>query len=145
MEPYSLAITPHMTYGQIRRYAESLPVTVCSAQLPENVQGVFNGMLSTIIIDRAMTYTMKRCALTHELVHWAHGDDSCNGIMGARMEQRTRRETAALLIPRIEYATLENIYEGEAYPMAVELNVTEQVLKDYRELILAQRIKPSAL
>ena len=59
--------------------------------------------------------------------------------MGARMEQRTRRETATLLIPQLEYATLENIYDGEAYPMAVELNVTEQVLRDYKELILGRR------
>lgn len=139
MGPYSLAITPHMTYGQIRQYADSLPVDICSARLPEKVQGIFNGMLGMIIVDRAMTYTQKRCTLTHELVHWSHGDDSCNGVMGARMERRTRRETAALLIPQLEYATLENIYEGETYPMAAELNVTEQVLRDYKELILDRR------
>lgn len=139
MGPYSLAITPHMTYGQIRQYADSLPVDICSARLPEKVQGIFNGMLGMIIVDRAMTYTQKRCTLTHELVHWSHGDDSCNGVMGARMERRTRRETAALLIPQLEYATLENIYEGETYPMAAELNVTEHVLRDYKELILDRR------
>lgn len=139
MGPYSLAITPHMTYGQIRQYADSLPVDICSARLPEKVQGIFNGMLGMIIVDRAMTYTQKKCTLTHELVHWSHGDDSCNGVMGARMERRTRRETAALLIPQLEYATLENIYEGETYPMAAELNVTEQVLRDYKELILDRR------
>lgn len=139
MGPYSLAITPHMTYGQIKQYADSLPVDICSARLPEKVQGIFNGMLGMIIVDRAMTYTQKKCTLTHELVHWSHGDDSCNGVMGARMERRTRRETAALLIPQLEYATLENIYEGETYPMAAELNVTEQVLRDYKELILDRR------
>lgn len=60
MGPYSLAITPHMTYGQIRQYADSLPVDICSARLPEKVQGIFNGMLGMIIVDRAMTYTQKR-------------------------------------------------------------------------------------
>jgi Zn-dependent peptidase ImmA (M78 family) len=136
MKVPDLAITPHMTYGQMRRYADSLGISVCSRNLPKDFEGFYHAKTGMIIVDRGMTYTMKRCALTHELVHWSHNDDSCTGVMGARMEQRTRRETAALLIPQLEYATLENIYEGEPYPMAAELNVTEQVLKDYRELIL---------
>ncbi|MDN6458409.1 MAG: hypothetical protein L0K29_10300 [Bifidobacterium crudilactis] len=136
MGPYSLAITPRMTYGQIRQYADSLPVDICSARLPEKVQGIFNGMLGMIIVDRAMTYTQKRCTLTHELVHWSHGDDTCNGIMGARMERRTRRETASLLLNPMEYASAENVYEGDVALMAAELNVTIQVVKDYQELVL---------
>ncbi|ROT86973.1 ImmA/IrrE family metallo-endopeptidase [Bifidobacterium mongoliense] len=134
-----LKIAPHMSYGQLRRYADSLGVEVCSRNLPGDYDGFYHAGTGMIIVDRAMTYTQKRCTLTHELVHWSHGDDTCNGIMGARMEQRTRRETATLLIPQLEYATLENIYDGEAYLMAVELNVTEQVLRDYKELILDRR------
>jgi Zn-dependent peptidase ImmA (M78 family) len=89
-----------------------------------------------IIVDRAMTYTMKRCTLTHELVHWSHGDDTCNGITGARMERRTRRETASLLLNPMEYASAENVYDGDVALMAAELNVTIQVVKDYQELVL---------
>ncbi len=137
MGPYSLAITPHMTYGQIRQYADSLPVDICSARLPEKVQGIFNGMLSMIIVDRAMTYTQKRCTLVHELVHWAHGDDSCNGVMAARMEHRTRRETAALLLNPVEYASAETMYEGDVVLMAAELDVTLQIIEDYRDMVLA--------
>jgi len=132
-------IDSSMTYGDMRRYADMLDVTICSDLLPQGIEGIYDEALRMIVIDRSLDYTQKRCTLVHELVHWSHGDDSCNGIMGARMERRTRRETAALLIPQIEYATLENIYDGEAYPMAAELNVTEQVLRDYKELILDRR------
>jgi hypothetical protein len=126
-----------MTYGQIRQYADSLPVDICSARLPEKVQGIFNGMLGMIIVDRAMTYTQKRCTLTHELVHWSHGDDTCNGIMGARMERRTRRETAALLVSPTDYALAETMYEGDVAHIAIELDVTLQIIEDYRDMVLA--------
>ena len=132
-------IDSSMTYGDMRRYADMLDVTICSDLLPQGIEGIYDEALRMIVIDRSLDYTQKRCTLVHELVHWSHGDDSCNGVMGARMERRTRRETAALLIPQLEYATLENIYEGEAYLMAAELNVTEQVLRDYKELILDRR------
>jgi Zn-dependent peptidase ImmA (M78 family) len=128
-----------ITYGELRRLAASLGVRVWSRDLDGQTAGYYDDAYDAIVIDRSMTYRGKRCTLVHELVHWSHGDASCNGVMGARMEQRTRRETATLLIPQLEYATLENIYDGEAYLMAVELNVTEQVLRDYKELILDRR------
>lgn len=44
--------------------------------------------------------------------------------------------TAALRISPIEYATLKRVYEGEAYSVAVELDVTIQVLVDFQNLTL---------
>lgn len=136
MPERDLDIDPRMTYGDLRRYADTLDVTVCSGPLPKGIDGVYDEGTGTIVIDRTLRYTQKRCTLTHELVHWAHGDDSCNGIMGARMEHRTRRETAALLLSPVEYASAENVYEGDVVLMAAELNVTIQVVKDYQELVL---------
>ena len=47
-----------------------------------------------ILIDRSMTYTQKRCTLLHELIHWQHADKTTTGVYGARIEHRTKRETA---------------------------------------------------
>lgn len=87
----------------------------------------------TILIDRRITYTRKRCALVHELVHWQHGDDTSNGCRGGKLEQRCRHETAILLINPAEYALAERMYDGNPYQIAAELNVTIQIIQDYRQ------------
>lgn len=101
--------------------------------LPADLEGGYDAANNRIlIIDRRITYTRKRCALVHELVHWQHGDDTSNGCRGGKLEQRCRRETAMLLINPSEYALAERIYGGNPYQMAAELNVTVQVIEDYK-------------
>ncbi|MEK0210025.1 hypothetical protein WM015_08020 [Bifidobacterium mongoliense] len=92
-----------------------------------------------IIVDRAMTYTQKRCALTHELVHWSHGDSTCVPVIHTRIENRTRRETATLLVSPTDYALAETMYEGDVAHIAAELDVTEQVIRDFQDLVLYRR------
>lgn len=101
-----------MGYGEMRRYADSLGVTVCSDHLPDHMQGLYSAAFDMVVIDRDIDYTAKRCTLAHELVHWRHGDQMCESVIGARAENRTRRETATLLISPTEYAIAENTYEG---------------------------------
>lgn len=84
-----------------------------------------------------MCYTRKRCALVHELVHWVHGDRFADIGFALRAERRARRETASILVSEAEYATAENIYEGDAAAIAEELDVTEGVVHDYREFVLS--------
>lgn len=132
----SLVIPPHMSYGDMRRYADTLGVTVCSDKLPGEEQGRYVSELNIIIIDRYMSYRVKRCALAHELIHWSHGDSSCNSIIKSRQEYRTRKSTASTLISTVEYAQAEQEYEGDIFHIALELDVTKQVVEDYRELIL---------
>lgn len=55
--------------------------------------------------------------------------------MGGKMERRCRRETAILLIDPAEYALAERMYDGDPYQMAAELNVTVQIIEDYRALL----------
>ena len=131
-----LRIAPHMSYGQMRRYCDSLGVTVCSDRLREHEQGRYVHDLNVIVIDRYQTYRVKRCALAHELVHWSHGDDSCSGVTGARLEHRARRETAMLLLSPVEYASAERIYEGDVALIAEELDVTMQVVRDFQKLVV---------
>lgn len=64
-----LAITPHTSYGQLRRYADSIGVAAYSRNLPVDFEGFYHASTGLIVIDCSMTYTMKPCTLTHELVH----------------------------------------------------------------------------
>ena len=132
---YLDGLTSRMTYGQMRRQADDLDVTIASASLPGNMEGCYDRSSNTILIDRGMTYTQKRCTLLHELIHWAHKDSTKNGLFGTRVEHRTRRETALKLIDPLEYRTAETMYEGDPYQIACELDVTLRVIQDYRAVL----------
>lgn len=136
MRGRELHIDSHMTYGDLRRYAATLDVTICSELLAPGINGFYSEAVRTIIIDRSMSYTQKRCTLVHELTHWSHGDCRCVGIMHERCENRARRETAMTLIPVSDYALLEREYEGEPFQIAMELDVTKQIIDDYRALAI---------
>lgn len=130
---------PRVSYGGLRRYADNLGITVCSELLPEGLQGFYCENVQTIIIDRSMTYTQKRCTLAHELMHWKHMDLACSEDIHTKQEHRARKEAATMLINPIEYATLETAYEGGIYLIADDLDVTKQVVEDYRKLVLYRR------
>lgn len=133
----TLPLSPRMSYGQMRMalYDVAPDLHVASAWLPGKLDGIYCLATNTVLIDRRITYTRKRCTLVHELVHWRHGDDTTSGCMGGKMERRCRRETAILLIDPAEYALAERMYDGDPYQMAAELNVTVQIIEDYRALL----------
>lgn len=131
-----LPISRDMTYGAMRRAIIDLPVTVSSAILPDGLWGCYDTTTGVILIDRRLTYTAKRCTLVHELLHWKYGDDGCSNDR-SRQEQRTRTQTALLLIDPIELAALERMYDDDLWSIADELNVTMQVLEDYRHTLAA--------
>lgn len=135
-----LPIDRRMTYGAMRRVIIGLPVTVSSALLPDGLWGCYDNETHVILIDRRLTYTAKRCTLVHELLHWRHGDTGCSNDC-SRQEQRTRTQTALLLIDPIELAALERMYDDDLWSIADELNVTTQVLTDYRAMLNTSRIK----
>lgn len=128
-------LTSTMTYGQMRRHADTLNVTIGSALLPDGMTGFYDEATRTILIDRQLIYCQKRCTLVHELIHWQHADATRNGIYGARLERRTRRETALKLVNPLEYQTAEAMYEGDPYQIACELDVTIQIIQDYQHIL----------
>jgi len=131
-----LPITRTMTYGQMRAaVSENTSLRVNSAEIPGDACGLYDESLQAIVIDIRMTYVSKKCALVHELFHWMHADDCCAGSIGGRAERRAREETAMFLISPDEYVIAEREYDGEIYLMACELDVTVDVLEDYRRLL----------
>lgn len=134
--PRSLAgLSSKMTYGQMRRFADRLDLTVASALLPRGKTGFYDEATRTILIDRRLIYCQKRCTLVHELIHWSHADSTHEGVFGSRAESRAKRETALTLISLPEYEMAERLYEGEPYQMACELDVTLQVVLDYQRML----------
>ena len=131
-----LPINRNMTYGDMRRAIIHLPVTVSSAILPDGLWGCYDASNSVILIDRRLTYTAKRCVLTHELLHWKHGDDGCSNNR-SKQERRARTQTALTLVDPAELALLEHMYDDDLWSIADELNVTMQVLEDYRHTLAA--------
>lgn len=128
-----LPIDRRMTYGAMRRAIVGLPVTVSSAILPGGLWGCYDNETRVILIDRRLTYTAKRCTLVHELLHWKHGDIGCSNDR-SKLERRARRQTALLLVDPAELALLERMYEHE-WQIADELDITTQVLEDYRSTL----------
>ena len=129
-----LPISRDMSYGDMRRAAACLPVTISSAILPGSLWGCYDASNDVILIDRRLTYTAKRCTLVHELLHWRHGDDGCSSDRSKR-ERRVRRQTALMLVNPVELATLERMYDDDLWSIADELDVTMQVLEDYRRIL----------
>lgn len=128
-----LPINRNMTYGDMRRAIIHLPVTVSSAILPNGLWGCYDNETHVILIDRRLTYTAKRCTLVHELLHWKHGDTGCSNNR-SKQERRCRTQTALLLVNPTELALLERMYEYE-WQIADELDITTQVLEDYRSTL----------
>lgn len=133
-----LPIDRRMTYGAMRRAIVGLPVTVSSAILPDGLWGCYDAENHVILIDRRLTYTAKRCTLVHELLHWRHGDTGCSND-SSKLERRARRETALTLIDPLRYGMLEQMYEGNSWNISQELEVTQQVLGDFR-LAMSERV-----
>lgn len=129
-----LPIDRRMTYGAMRRAIVGLPVTVSSAILPDGLWGCYDAENHVILIDRRLTYAAKRCTLVHELLHWRHGDTGCSND-SSKLERRARRETALTLIDPLRYGMLEQMYEGNSWNISQELEVTQQVLGDFRQIM----------
>ena len=93
--------------------------------------GLYYEPLRLIILDDGLADFQRRCTLCHELVHARHHDVGCFG----GSERRAHRETALRLISPAEYASAELMYEGDVWQIAGMLDVTVQVVEDYRALL----------
>lgn len=110
---------------EARWYAKRVIIT----PMQTGYQGLYDA--NTVLIDRRITYTRKRCALVHELVHWQHRDRG--GHADRYTEQRADIEAARMLISQVEYQTAENIYDGDETLMAKEMNVMPWIIQAYKQ------------
>ena len=115
--------------------AVQMGLAVESTDLPRDIWGLYDNRHGLILLADWLNQRQRRCTLCHELIHAKHHDPGCGTQYGLKCERRCRRETALALISPVDYGVAEEIYGGEAWPMAVELGMTVQVLMDYRQLL----------
>ena len=115
--------------------ATTLGVHVRYRRLDAGLCGCYLDAGRLIVIDDTLSGPQRRCTLAHELAHARHGDRGCLTVGGGKAEARARRDTALQLIDPLAYASAEAMYEGDAWWIACELDVTVQVVEDYRMLL----------
>lgn len=115
--------------------AGEMGLAVESTDLPRDICGLYDDRHGLILLADRLNQRQRRCTLCHELIHARYHDPGCGSQYGIKCERRCRRETALALISPVDYGIAEQVYEGNAWPMAVELGVTVQVLMDYRQLL----------
>lgn len=114
------------------REASKLGVRIEERRLPGGLCGVYYELTKLIVLDESLPDFQRRCTLCHELIHARYHDSGCGTAYGVKAERRARRETALRLIDLVEYASAEMPCDGDAYRIACELDVTLQVVEDYR-------------
>lgn len=115
----------------LQNIAEQGHITIIETALDGNYMGYYDNATRTIIVDNTLNPTQYRCTLAHELIHakYKHtGHDPKN-------ENKTRKETALWLINIIDYIQAEHIYDSNNTLIGTELEVTQQVLADYQNIL----------
>lgn len=121
-----------MRYEDLLDEAADMGVRVEERPLHTGRCGCYYNPARLIIIDEGMPDYQKACTLAHELVHAKHQD---HGHGDAKAECRAKRETALQAVDALKYATAERIYGGDTYLIAQALDVTVQVIEDYKILL----------
>lgn len=124
-----------ITIDVLERQAEAMGLKVLESDIPGTTCGLYCDRLRTIWLADWLNDRQRLCTLCHELVHAKYRDLGCGTRFGVKCERRARRETALTLISPVEFAMAEEVYGENAWMMATELDVTMQVLTDYRQIL----------
>lgn len=124
-----------ITIDVLERQAEAMHVRILETDMPGITCGLYCERLNTIWLADWLNDQQRLCTLCHELVHAKYRDLGCGTRFGVKCEHRARRETALTLISPSEFAMAERMWDGDTWHMAAELDVTMQVLTDYRQIL----------
>ena len=94
--------------------AGEMGLTVESAELPNDICGLYDDRHGLILLADWLNQRQRRCTLCHELIHAKHHDPGCGTRYGAKCERRCRRETALTLISPVDYGMVEPVVAGTA-------------------------------
>ena len=124
-----------ITIDVLERQAEAMHVRILETDMPGITCGLYCERLNTIWLADWLNDRQRLYTLCHELVHAKYRDLGCGTRFGVKCEHRARRETALTLISPSEFAMAERMWDGDTWHMAAELDVTMQVLTDYRQIL----------
>lgn len=109
-------------------HCADLGVDVEWADLGECRRGEYRHHQRLIIINRRLTRPQATATLAHECAHAEFGDTGST----PRLERRASEYGASLIIPAWEYARAERLHGPHAGAIAVELGVTEHLIRAWR-------------
>ena len=121
--------------------ADHMGIQVREKRIADDLNALYDDRKHIIYLSVGLNDRQKRCALAHELIHAKHHDTGRD----PKSEWRARKETALWLINPLDYANAERVYDGNTYAIAVQLDVTLQVLHDYQQILSEsqfQRYRP---
>lgn len=110
-----------------------LPV-VFRDDLPEDdMVACYSHEHQAIFVRPGLLASVERCAIAHEIVHFEHGDEGTDDLQ----EERADRIAARRLIrPR----RIEALIETDPAMVALELQVTEKIMRVYMRMLRQGRI-----
>lgn len=115
----------------------ALRVRVAYADLPDDRDGEYIHRKRLIRLQRGMLRRLHRSVLAHECAHAVFADvRSAYGPVNAKQERRADEWAALRLIPLPQYMVAEIIHQGHAEAMAVELEVTTDLIEAFRRTLL---------
>lgn len=116
---------------------DALDVQVKYAELPADRDGEYIHRRRLIRLQRGMAQRLHRSVLAHETAHAVFADvPSRFGPVNGKQERRADEWAALRLIDIDEYKHAEAIHHGHVEAMAVELNVTVDLVEAFQRILV---------
>lgn len=112
-----------------------LPV-VFRDDLPEDdMVACYSHEHQAIFVRPGLLESVERCAITHEIVHFENGDEGTDDLQEERADQIAARRL-------IRPSRIEMLSESDPGMVALELRVTEKIMRVYMRMLRQGRIRP---
>jgi Zn-dependent peptidase ImmA (M78 family) len=119
-------------------HAEMLDLPIVFRDLPDDdMVAAYSRLHEAIFVRPSLHTAVERCALAHEIVHFEHADV---GTSKAQEERADRIAARRLIRPR-DLEHLAHLTDDPAVA-ALELNVTEKIMRVYMRMLRQGRIRP---
>jgi hypothetical protein len=111
-----------------------LPVVFRDDLPDDDMVACYSHAHEAVFVRTGLLAAVERCAIAHEIVHFEHGDIGTDDLQ----EERADRIAAQRLIrPR----RLEQLAETDPAVVALELQVTEKIMRVYMRMLRQGRIR----
>ncbi len=116
---------------------EAMGIAVEYTDLPPDRDGEYHHERRVIRLQRGMATRLHRSVLAHECAHAVFADTpSMFGPVNRKQERRADEWAALRLIDVRDYQRAEQIHHGHPEALAVELNVTVDLIDAYQRVLL---------
>lgn len=125
-----------MIDGHIQEQLDMLGVRVRYAHLPDDRDGEYLHHRRMIRLQHGMPRRLHRSVVAHECAHAVFADQpSMFGPANAKMERRADEWAALRLIDVDDYKLAEQIHEGSVDAIALELDVTADLVDAFQRIL----------